>query len=110
MDFPDYRKIGISPLGAFSWDVMWNKHLPLRKGGSTKEAVDAADVQNGKGESGLYASGNTQISPSKYKLARIDLRTVKSGAVGGLKAHRERELGGLLKADGCTNREDDDDL
>lgn len=51
MDFGFHRKFGISPLGAFSWDVMWNKHLPLRKGGSTNEAVDAADERKREDES-----------------------------------------------------------
>ena len=110
MEFHDPRKIAISPLGAFGWGVMWNKHLPLRKGGSTNEAVDAADEQNGEDESGLCAALTIQIPPSKSDLAMIDMRTVKSGPVGGLKAGRERELGGLIKADGCTIREDNDDL
>ena len=50
------------------------------------------------------------ISFSGTDLARIDVRIVKSGAVGGLnlqghQARWERGLDGLMKADGCTKRE-----
>lgn len=52
----------------------------------------------------------SNVSLNKSHLARIDVRILKSGAVGGLKARRERGFDTLIKADGCTNREDIDDF
>ena len=76
------RNIGISPLGSFSWDATRNKHLPLRKIGSIKETVGARDEQKREDESRLKEH----------------------------QARRERGFDGLIKADGCTNREGIDHL
>ena len=49
-----------------------------------KETVNARDEQKREDESSMSASLNTQISPSKSDLARIDVRIINSGAMGGL--------------------------